>query len=68
MKVCDVRNIKIGEGMPKICVPIVDETLEQIIETAWKIQFSVADLVEWRADFFEYINDFDNIKDVLKHV
>ena len=68
MKVCDVRNIKIGEGMPKICVPIVDETLEQIIETAWKIKFSVADLVEWRADFFEYINDFENIKDVLKHL
>jgi len=68
MKVCDVRNIKIGEGMPKICVPIVDETLEQIIETAWKIKFSVADLVEWRADFFEYINDFEKIKDVLKHL
>ena len=45
MKVCDVRNIRIGEGMPKICVPIVGETLEQIIETAWKIKFSVADLV-----------------------
>lgn len=68
MKVCDVRNIKIGEGMPKICVPIVGETLEQIIETAWKIKFSVADLVEWRADFFEYINDFEKIKDVLKHL
>ena len=68
MKVCDVRNIKIGEDMPKICVPIVDETLEQIIETAWKIKFSVADLVEWRADFFEDVNDFEKIKDVLKHL
>jgi 3-dehydroquinate dehydratase, type I len=68
MKVCDVGNIKIGEGMPKICVPIVDETLEQIIETAWKIKFSVADLVEWRADFFEDVNDFEKIKDVLKHL
>jgi 3-dehydroquinate dehydratase len=68
MKVCDVGNIKIGEGIPKICVPIVDETLEQIIETAWKIKFSVADLVEWRADFFEDVNDFEKIKDVLKHL
>lgn len=68
MKVCDVGNIKIGEGMPKICVPIVDETLEKIIETAWKIKFSAADLVEWRADFFEDVNDFEKIKDVLKHL
>ncbi len=68
MKVCDIKNVKIGEGMPKICVPIVDETLEQIIETAWKIKFSVADLVEWRADFFEDVNDFEKIKDVLKHL
>ena len=31
MKAVEVRNIKIGEGIPKICVPIVGVTKEDII-------------------------------------
>ena len=27
-----VRNIKLGEGIPKICVPLVGKTNEEIIE------------------------------------
>ena len=27
-----VRNVRIGEGMPKICVPIVDTTQAEIVE------------------------------------
>ena len=30
MKAVEVRNIKIGEGIPKICVPIVGVTKEDI--------------------------------------
>ena len=29
-----VRNVKIGEGVPKICVPIVGVTKEEIIQEA----------------------------------
>ena len=29
-----VRNVKIGEGVPKICVPIVGVTKEEIINEA----------------------------------
>ena len=28
-----VRNVKIGEGIPKICVPIVGITREEILES-----------------------------------
>ena len=31
MKTVQVRNITIGEGRPKICVPIVGQTKEDII-------------------------------------
>ena len=34
MKAVEVRNIKIGEGIPKICVPIVGVTKEDIINEA----------------------------------
>ena len=32
MKPVEVRGVRIGEGIPKICVPIVGETRKNIIE------------------------------------
>jgi len=58
-----VRNVSIGVGMPKICVPIVGRTRDEILETAKEILNSPADLVEWRADWFESVVD---MKKVLK--
>ena len=48
-----VRNVKIGEGIPKICVPIVGKTEEEIFEEAEVITSLPADMVEWRADWFD---------------
>lgn len=61
-----VRGLQIGEGTPKICVPIVEKNEENIIEEAKKILDSPADLVEWRADWFEEIFDFNKVSNVLK--
>lgn len=61
-----VRNVEIGVELPKICVPIVDKTEEEILETAGKIIQTKADLVEWRVDWFEEIFDFDKVQSVLE--
>lgn len=61
-----VRGVQIGEGIPKICVPIVEKTSKEIIEIAKKIVDSPADLVEWRADWFEDIFDYEKTIKVLK--
>lgn len=53
LKVVCVRNVKIGEGKPKICVPIVGRTEEEIRSQAENLPGYPADLVEWRADWFE---------------
>ena len=63
-----IRGLQIGEGTPKICVPIVEKNEENIIETAKKILDSPADLVEWRADWFEEIFDFNKVSYVLKNL
>lgn len=60
-----VRNVSIGEGMPKICVPIVGKTRDEILGTANEILNSQADLVEWRVDWFESVFDIEEVKDVL---
>lgn len=60
-----VRNIKIGEGIPKICVPIVGTTMDEIINEAHQLKDIPKDLVEWRADWFDDIFDFEKVKTVL---
>ncbi|MBP3039870.1 type I 3-dehydroquinate dehydratase [Bacillaceae bacterium Marseille-Q3522] len=52
-----IRGIAIGEGIPKICVPIVGNTLEQLKEEALTVTDLDIDIIEWRADFFEHIED-----------
>jgi 3-dehydroquinate dehydratase-1 len=66
MKTVKVRNTVIGEGMPKICVPIVGITKEAILEEARAITKLPADVVEWRIDWFENVFEFDKLEDVLK--
>ncbi len=66
MNTVKVRNIVIGEGMPKICVPIVGVTKEAILEEARAITKLPADVVEWRIDWFENVFDFAKLEDVLK--
>lgn len=62
-----VRNLKIGTGMPKICVPITGQSIEEIKAEAVKIAAdeSKADLVEWRADWFEDVFDKEAVWIVL---
>lgn len=48
-----IKDLSIGRGRPKICVPIVSDTKEGILLEAEKAQNSVADLVEWRGDLWQ---------------
>lgn len=66
MNTCKVRNLEIGSGIPKICVPIVEKTLDEIIKSAKNIKKEQIDLVEWRVDWFEYIDDIEKTIEVLK--
>ena len=59
-----VRNVSIGDGMPKICVPIVGETREEILVTAKEILNVPADMVEWRVDYFESVFEMQKVVDL----
>lgn len=61
----EVRGVKIGEGMPKICVPVVGRTKEEISSSVRKLENVALDLVEWRADWFESVLDFRQVLEVL---
>lgn len=66
MKTVKVRNIEIGAGKPKICVPIVGKTFDEIIESAKNIVGVGADLVEWRVDWYENIFDIEKTIETAK--
>lgn len=63
-----VRNIKIGEGIPKICVPIVSVTKEKILESGKNISAIGADVVEWRVDWYEDVFDFEKVEETAKEL
>ena len=65
MKIVEVRNIKIGDKIPKICVPIVGVTKQEIIDEAENIKTLPVDIVEWRADWFQDAFEIDKIRSVL---
>ena len=47
-----VRDVVLGDGVPKICVPIVAHTMAQLDEAIDAIDPADCDLVEFRADFY----------------
>lgn len=66
MNTVKIRDIEIGAGAPKIIVPIVGITKEDIIEEAKTFDSIPVDVVEWRVDWFEGVFDFAKVEDVLK--
>ena len=62
-KVVKIKNVKFGEGMPKIAIPISDSDYPGVRKSATFIMNSPCDLIEWRADFY---NDVQNPESRIK--
>lgn len=61
-----VRNVKIGEGKPKICVPILGKTEEEILKWAEDVKALSIDLVEWRADWYDFVFEAEKVELILQ--
>ena len=66
MNTVKVRNIVIGEGIPKIIVPIVGKTREEILAAAKSFEGVRLDIVEWRVDWYDDIFDPDKVLETSK--
>lgn len=67
-KVYTVRGVTIGEGRPKIIVPIIEKTNIEIIEKAKSLLQLPIDVIEWRADAYEEILEEGKTVRVLKEL
>ena len=65
MKVIKIRNLEIGKGKPKVVVPIVGATKEEIINEVSKLKLERLDMVEWRVDYFEHAFEIEKIEEIL---
>lgn len=63
MKTVMLRNVEVGTGAPKVIVPIVGKTREEIVNKGKELHGGPLHVVEWRVDFYE---DALNIKLVLE--
>lgn len=57
MQTVQVGEVTLGEGMPKICVPVTGVTRAESVQGARAAREAQADICEWRADFFEELGD-----------
>lgn len=57
MKTVKVRKTVIGEGRPKICVPILGKNKEELLSEVDELKQLDVDVVEWRMDWFDDIMD-----------
>lgn len=62
----EVRNIKIGEGIPKICVPLVGESNAALLEEMHHLKTLKVDLVEWRMDYHQQVTHISQMQETLK--
>ena len=76
-KTVTIRNIVIGDGQPKICVPLVGSTEEEIVRELGAFApgsfLSAADaekisLAEFRADHFHALDNYEALDAVLEKV
>lgn len=61
-----VRQLTLGDGQPKIIVPIVGKTEEEILLSAQKTAaHPLVDLIEWRADHYDAALDANAVCEML---
>lgn len=57
MAAIEIKGVRIGVERPKTIVPLLDATLEELVEAARRAVAAGADCVEWRADFLDDPHD-----------
>lgn len=64
----NIKGITIGEGIPKVCVPVVETKDETIINQLKELDQLDLDLIELRIDFYENITDYNALKNLFLNI
>ncbi len=53
MNIVDVRGVRFNEGRPKVCIPLVGKTDQEILDEVKFVSELKCEVVEWRIDHYE---------------
>lgn len=68
MSTVTVENVVLGEGRPKIIVPIVGISESDILKAAQEAKDLDCDLIEWRIDWFENVREIGAVSQLSQKV
>ncbi|WP_112181787.1 MULTISPECIES: type I 3-dehydroquinate dehydratase [Paraliobacillus] len=63
-----VKGVTIGSGNPKICVSLIENSADRLVEEAKALRTLEIDLVEWRVDFFKDVGNVKLVKEALEEI
>ncbi|MFS0674287.1 type I 3-dehydroquinate dehydratase [Ornithinibacillus sp. 179-J 7C1 HS] len=66
MKTIRVRDITIGEGLPKIIVPLVSSLEQELLSEIKKVLAMNPDIIEWRVDSYKLVENLNSVLKTLK--
>ncbi|AYD41157.1 type I 3-dehydroquinate dehydratase [Clostridium fermenticellae] len=66
--VVKVRKVILGDGIPKIAVPFMGKTDEELIGDINILKTVKLDIVEWRMDYYEDVENIEKVKNILSKI
>lgn len=63
-----IGNVTLNNGIPKICVPIVGNTVEELVQECRYLQDKIYDVVELRIDYLKGVTSLDAVGEALAAV
>ncbi|MFC6169732.1 type I 3-dehydroquinate dehydratase [Loigolactobacillus jiayinensis] len=67
-KVTYLRQVPLGDGVPKTCVPLTAKALNQVIPQLVPLIAAKPDLIEWRLDDLEDLSEMTQLLTTLQQV
>ena len=64
----EIKGVIIGEGKPKVCVPIVESHDEAILNKLKEFNELEVDMIELRIDFYENIHQEDALRNLFLNI
>lgn len=61
-----IKDVEIGQGLPKIVVPVVGQTESQLLDEIAILKNIDFDVLEWRADHFHAIDNIDEVINIAQ--
>ncbi len=68
MKTIQCKNLIFNSGLPKICIPLTGKNTNSMLDEIIDLNKIDYDLTELRIDFFEDVDDFSKVVDLLKKI